>query len=1041
MDTGTCIYWIGICAIILIAGCNLTTASDLGGQNNFSLLAGNISENRFSPDYGEYKTDSVNALYEELRTGVQTGDLKTGPTIMNMGDGWQNITIPASISSPGKYRVVNNYTAIIEEVGLSITCSDVIIDGAGHVFRGNDEYNTYGLLTYAPDTPLSNVSVSNYYTENCLAGIAFFNVQGGEISHTHHTDSTDGIFIGTTDSVNISHNIISGYKINEIGDGIFGIVGMDVKDTHIESNTISNITPILQNIKSYGIILTNCTESEVIDNYLADSRTGLTAKKSESLNISGNSIAGYGNEESGEEIIGILGTDSKNVRITSNTITPADSSDLSSFSGIVLTQCSDFEILKNTLSGLSRGIVIDRSLSVITSHNTVTNIGTDIPDGTFLGILGMDSIDTLIQSNHIITSGPRIPFTQISGISLINCSESGILGNYVTGQKDIGIAFETNRDEISKQLELIDNRINAADTGIFINNGVGIIGNNSVEDCTHGMLLTMDDSNVSYNQVSHSLQTGIGIFGENLTLSHNHMTNNSFNFYVGGDTIEQYLHHIDRTNIANGRPIIYIRDSCGDTIGPADNPAMVMVVNSRDVTIHNVTTGSNAFGVILANVTGATISDATDTRALGGFTSLWSNNITMSNLSASQNQGFGYTVQGSGDVSLNQCSASELSGSGFIVQNSANTSLNTCVADDFLPGGIELEKIGIVSRSSTSVRIQNSVISESQQSGMMAWETDGFFVNNTFITNNSAHGISCISSTGVSVNNSIIAGNQESGISLENSTITAINRNGILGNHVSGMSLYEVYDGVIADNIFNNTQNVEFVDESSHILWNTPLMNGHNIIDGAHLGGNFWAEPKGEGFSQTHADRGDGICNGSYMLNSDNVDYLPLALPSEDIIADFVADKHFGTPPVAVNFTDTSSGSLVYWNWTFGDGTLSYEQNPVHTYSGIGTYSVTLEVTSQDGKQGIIRKPALIDVNSGRVTGQNGMVWVTSSPSNSSVFLDEIFIGLTPLKVSGIRAGLHQLMVTQDGYQNWKGMVKVLTNQYTYVPKVILKAE
>jgi gliding motility-associated-like protein len=52
-----------------------------------------------------------------------------------------------------------------------------------------------------------------------------------------------------------------------------------------------------------------------------------------------------------------------------------------------------------------------------------------------------------------------------------------------------------------------------------------------------------------------------------------------------------------------------------------------------------------------------------------------------------------------------------------------------------------------------------------------------------------------------------------------------------------------------------------------------------------------------------------------------------------------------------VSFTDQSivaDASLARYNWDFGDGSVSTEQNPTHTYNSAGTYQVTLEV-SYDG--------------------------------------------------------------------------------------------
>jgi gliding motility-associated-like protein len=56
-----------------------------------------------------------------------------------------------------------------------------------------------------------------------------------------------------------------------------------------------------------------------------------------------------------------------------------------------------------------------------------------------------------------------------------------------------------------------------------------------------------------------------------------------------------------------------------------------------------------------------------------------------------------------------------------------------------------------------------------------------------------------------------------------------------------------------------------------------------------------------------------------------------------------------GCPPLVVNFSDFSSGNINSWVWTFGDGTFSNEQNPSHVYNNSGNYSVTLQVTTNDG--------------------------------------------------------------------------------------------
>lgn len=53
--------------------------------------------------------------------------------------------------------------------------------------------------------------------------------------------------------------------------------------------------------------------------------------------------------------------------------------------------------------------------------------------------------------------------------------------------------------------------------------------------------------------------------------------------------------------------------------------------------------------------------------------------------------------------------------------------------------------------------------------------------------------------------------------------------------------------------------------------------------------------------------------------------------------------------PATVVFTDTSTGSLQSWLWTFGDGSTSTLRNPTHRYTARGAYTVTLRNTSTDG--------------------------------------------------------------------------------------------
>ena len=55
-----------------------------------------------------------------------------------------------------------------------------------------------------------------------------------------------------------------------------------------------------------------------------------------------------------------------------------------------------------------------------------------------------------------------------------------------------------------------------------------------------------------------------------------------------------------------------------------------------------------------------------------------------------------------------------------------------------------------------------------------------------------------------------------------------------------------------------------------------------------------------------------------------------------------------GTPELRVQFTNTSS-QYTESSWSFGDGTTSTEDSPMHTYTSTGTYDVSLSVTGEGG--------------------------------------------------------------------------------------------
>ena len=100
-------------------------------------------------------------------------------------------------------------------------------------------------------------------------------------------------------------------------------------------------------------------------------------------------------------------------------------------------------------------------------------------------------------------------------------------------------------------------------------------------------------------------------------------------------------------------------------------------------------------------------------------------------------------------------------------------------------------------------------------------------------------------------------------------------------------------------------------------------------------------------------------------LGSDTIEkpaYITVSNPAAPV-ADFTASPTSGNMPLTVTFNDISMNVPTSWFWYFGDGTDAVEQNPTHTYSVPGNYTVSLNVTNDDGSNSVT-KPDYITVSS-----------------------------------------------------------------------------
>ncbi len=87
------------------------------------------------------------------------------------------------------------------------------------------------------------------------------------------------------------------------------------------------------------------------------------------------------------------------------------------------------------------------------------------------------------------------------------------------------------------------------------------------------------------------------------------------------------------------------------------------------------------------------------------------------------------------------------------------------------------------------------------------------------------------------------------------------------------------------------------------------------------------------------------------------------------LAADFVANATAGPAPLAVQFTDSSTGEVIAWAWDLNnDGTIdSTKQNPSAVYADDGIFTVNLTVTGPNGTDSEV-KPGYITVGNATPT-------------------------------------------------------------------------
>ncbi len=611
-----------------------------------------------------------------------------------------------------------------------------------------------------------------------------------------------------------------------------------------------------------------------------------------------------------------------------------------------------------TAVGNMEGISISAATYCTVERSTIQD---NIPwesEGIWYGGNGLgvtNSTDTWVLESVIGHNGWGEQLPYVGGSGILSTENLGLFvsGCHIDENVNTGIWSDHSIGNI-----LIGNQFtkNGGNGGIFMTSPVddpeifSIIRENTIAGSGFGIWLTRDDHYVSKNTVT---DCGYGIFldnAHNATLSGNLMSDNEVNFCVDGTDIGNFYHQVDTTNTINGRPIYYLVEETGAVVDGASLAGTVFGIACPNLTVNDLMFEKNEYGLFLFMCDDATIRNVTATGSYYGFFVRESDRVRIDRCTARENIFNGFHIQDSEGVRVTSSEASTsrdpFSGSGFGIQNCKDIHLHHLIARSNSFAGIDLE------------------------------ETNEAWLLNITAESNGAAGI-------------ILGGDS---LYLEGSQIR--------DTEGPGIGMLDASNVYIWNNYLSNDENVDLSGGVvTNVTWNARKIAGTNIVGGPYLGGNYWANADGTGWSQVTPDRGDGFCNAPYVIDENNIDSLPLHIRTEPpFYADFNATPLSGNSPLAVQFADQSDGRIVSYLYKFGDGYSSTNRNPLHTYRKPGTYTVSLTIRTIEGRTLVSKtmtKEAYIRVEG--TPGPDIRADFTATPATGSAPLQVVFSGTSTM--------------------------------------------
>jgi hypothetical protein len=228
-----------------------------------------------------------------------------------------------------------------------------------------------------------------------------------------------------------------------------------------------------------------------------------------------------------------------------------------------------------------------------------------------------------------------------------------------------------------------------------------------------------------------------------------------------------------------------------------------------------------------------------------------------------------------------------------------------------------------------------------------------------------------------------------------------------------------------------------------------PTQTGSLDIDSIPTGSDIWLD---ERYYGTTPQIIGGLAAGTHSLTLKKAGYFDYLEPFQ-----IVAGQVSSMSPRLIGYSSSSGygdiqiqsnpvGAAVYVNNNYKGTTISSSALYV-TQLTPGSYSIRVTLANYQTYYETVTVTAgsvsdihanMVYVTPGPTPNINGQITVRSSPSGANIYLDNAFMGLTPLTLVNIPQGNHDIILKMNGYQNWQSAVSVPAGVSTDVSGTLL---